>query len=117
MLQPDEIPKGMILSDIAKDVRAAIDQGSKVLLEAAAREEYAFPWTLTAMDSDGEVVFSRCYTEHPTLTDGVQSDEIVGSPADCVPRFPVTFRLVDRLGQDITWSIGVKGFETERPPQ
>jgi hypothetical protein len=104
MLQPDEIPRG-ILSDIAEDVRRAIDQASQRLLLSAKEYEYVFPWRLTATDADDEIVFTRQYTQEPV--DGLRVDEVVSSPAKALPRFPVAFRLVDDIGQDITWSIGV----------
>ena len=95
--------------DRAGDARAAIDRASHRLIRSAAEHKYVFPWTLTAKDADEEIIFSRRYIFHSVRKKGLRIEEVVSSPGGAVPRFPVAFRLVDDIGQDITWSIGVAG--------
>jgi hypothetical protein len=95
--------------DIAGDARAAIDRASYRLVRSAAECSYVFPWTLTAKDADEEIIFTRRYLLDSALRDGLRVEEVVSSPRNTIPRFPVAFRLVDDIGQDITWSIGRVG--------
>ena len=95
--------------DIAGDARAVIDRASYKLVRSAAECRYVFPWTLTAKDADQEIIFTRRYILDSALRDGLRVEEVVSSPGSAIPRFPVAFRLVDDIGQDITWSIGRMG--------
>jgi hypothetical protein len=78
-------------------------------VRSAAECSYVFPWTLTAKDADEEIIFTRRYLLDSALRDGLRVEEVVSSPRNTIPRFPVAFRLVDDIGQDITWSIGRVG--------
>jgi len=95
--------------DIAGEARAAIEQASQKLVKSAAECKYVFPWTLTAQDADQEIIFTRRYIFDSGRRDGLRVEEVVSTRAKALPRFPVAFRLVDRIGQDITWSIGAAG--------
>ena len=95
--------------DPAGDARTAIDRASERLVKSAAEYKYVFPWTLTAKDADEEIIFTRRYVLDSARREGLRIEEVVSSPGNTIPRFPVAFRLVDDLGQDITWSIGVAG--------
>jgi hypothetical protein len=95
--------------DTARYVRATIDRAGERLVQSAAEYKYVFPWTLTALDADEKIVFTRQYIFDSAQRHGLRVEEIVSSPSNTLPRFPVAFRLVDATGQDITWSIGVAG--------
>ena len=96
-------------ADAARDLRAVIDRASDRMVLSAAEYKYVFPWTLTAKDAGEEIIFTRRYIIDSARKEGLRVEEVVSSPANTVPRFPVAFRLVDNIGQDITWSIGVAG--------